>query len=82
MSEDATPNEPKNPLTEQEQKIISIEKRRWKYQGAKEQAVRSELGMSAVAYYQQLNRLIDNPRVIEQEPALMRRLREHRDSEV
>lgn len=80
MSEDATPNEPNNPLTEVEQKIISIEKRRWKYQGAKEQAVRTELGMSAVSYYQHLNHLIDNPRVIEQEPALTRRLREHRDA--
>lgn len=66
-------------LTEQERGIISIEKRRWKYPGAKEQAIKTELSLSPISYYQQLNALIDSPRVIAQEPALTRRLREHRD---
>ncbi len=66
-------------LDELETGIISIEKRRWKYPGAKEQAIRTELGLSPIAYYQRLNTMIDNPRIIAVEPALTRRLREHRD---
>lgn len=61
--------------------IISIEKRNWKYPGSKEQAIRQELGLAPIAYYQRLNSMIDQPRIIAEEPALTRRLREHRDNE-
>jgi len=66
-------------LTEAELAILAMEKRTWKYSGAKERAVRAELGMPGTEYYMRLNRLIDDERAIRAEPALMRRLREHRD---
>lgn len=60
--------------------MLAIEKRCWKYPGAKEQTIRKELSLSPLAYYQKLNVLIDSPRAMKAEPALTRRLREHRDS--
>ncbi len=66
-------------LNERERAMLTIEKGRWKYPGAKEQRIKTELGLGAIAYYQQLNRLIDDPRAIAAEPALTRRLCEHRD---
>lgn len=65
-------------LTDREAAILALEKKRFKYQGSKEQAI-SRLGLSPVAYYQQLNALIDNPRAIAAEPALTARLRQARD---
>ncbi|MFW0182199.1 DUF3263 domain-containing protein [Rothia sp. CCM 9417] len=62
-------------LTEQERAILDMEKKRFKYQGSKEQAISKDLGLSPIAYYQQLNALIDNPRAIAAEPALTRKLR-------
>ncbi len=62
-----------------ERSILSLEKENWKYPGAIEAAVRRRLGLTPIAYYQQLNTMIDNPRIIALEPALTRRLREHRD---
>lgn len=67
-------------LTDTERSILALEKRRWKYPGAKEQAILAELNLGPIAYYQKLNVLIDDPRAIRIEPALTRRLREHRDS--
>lgn len=67
-------------LTELELGILALEKKRFKYQGSKEQAMVRTLGLSPVAYYQQLNALIDNPRAIAAEPALTRRLRLKRDA--
>ncbi|WP_421084371.1 DUF3263 domain-containing protein [Rothia nasimurium] len=66
-------------LTETEQAILNLEKKRFKYQGSKEQAISRVLGLSPVSYYQQLNALIDNPRAIAAEPALTARLRAQRD---
>ncbi|QRZ61902.1 DUF3263 domain-containing protein [Rothia sp. ZJ932] len=71
---------PTSALTDIEAAIIGLEKRRWKYPGAKEQAIRQQLSLSPIAYYQLLNTMIDTPRVIAVEPALTRRLREHRDN--
>lgn len=67
-------------LTDQERAILDMEKKRFKYQGSKEQAISKYLGLTPIAYYQQLNALIDTPRAIAAEPALTRRLRLIRDS--
>lgn len=66
-------------LTPQERAILAMEKKRFKYQGSKEQAISKELGLTPIAYYQQLNALIDTPRAIAAEPALTRKLRLIRD---
>nr|WP_280720432.1 DUF3263 domain-containing protein [Kocuria sp. JC486] len=59
--------------------ILELEGRRFKYQGAKERAIRSELGIPVTAYYQRLNVLIDDADAWALRPALLRRLRDQRD---
>jgi len=49
--------------------------------GAREDAVRSELGMQPIRYYQHLNRLLDSPDALAAEPQLVRRLRRLRDDQ-
>lgn len=71
---------PEDALTATERGIIALEKRRFRYQGSKEQAIARDLGLSAIAYYQQLNVMMDSPRVIAAEPELMKRLRTRRDA--
>lgn len=71
---------PEDALTATERGIIALEKRRFRYQGSKEQAIARDLGLSAIAYYQQLNTMMDSPRVIAAEPELMNRLRARRDA--
>ena len=67
-------------LTPLERAVIELEKRRFRYQGSKEQAIEKQLGLGPVAYYQQLNSMLDNPRVVAAEPLFMYRLRRHRDA--
>lgn len=75
-----TNSQSSSPLSAEEVAILELEKRRWKYPGTKEQAIRQELHLSPIAYYQKLNKLIEDARAVRREPALTRRLREHRDS--
>ena len=49
--------------------------------GAREDAVRSELGMQPIRYYQRLNRLLDSPDALAAEPQLVRRLQRLRDNQ-
>nr|WP_280842267.1 DUF3263 domain-containing protein [Kocuria subflava] len=63
-----------------ESAILDMESRRFKYQGAKERAIRSQIQIPVTTYYQHLNVLIDNPVAWAAQPALMRRLRDHRDA--
>lgn len=75
-----SPSECENGLEAVDLAIVEMEGRRFKYQGAKERAIRAELGIPVTAYYQRLNLMIDLPGAWAQQPALMRRLRDHRDS--
>lgn len=47
--------------------------------GAREEAIRVELGMSPFRYYQKLNSLIDDPFALSARPQLVRRLQRIRD---
>ena len=67
-------------LDEQQRMILEMEKRRFKYQGAKERAIGSQLGMPVTEFYQRLNALLDTEAAWAAEPALVQRLRELRDS--
>ncbi|GAA1980880.1 DUF3263 domain-containing protein [Kitasatospora viridis] len=62
-------------LTERERAVLALEARGWRTQGAKEQAVREELGISATRYYQLLNALLDREEALKQDPVLVNRLR-------
>ena len=51
-------------LGEREQRILVFERQWWRHAGAKEEAIRSEFGLSAARYYQVLNALLDSPAAI------------------
>ena len=55
--------------------ILAFERRWWRFAGAKEEAIRRELGLSPTAYYQLLSRLLDDPLALQAEPVLVDRLR-------
>lgn len=67
-------------LSEQDKKILALERQWWKYAGAKDQAINEQLNMSAVAYYQALNRLIDTEAALSHDPMLVKRLRRQRET--
>ena len=67
-------------LSERDQEILAFERQWWKYEGAKENAVRELFDMSATRYYQVLNALIDSPAALAHDPMLVKRLRRMRAS--
>ena len=54
--------------------ILAFEKKRWKYAGAKEAAIRHTFGVPPPRYWQEVNALIDDPEALAAEPQLVRRL--------
>lgn len=50
--------------------------------GAREDAIRAELGISPFRYYQKLNSLIDDPAALAARPQLVRRLQRIREQRV
>jgi hypothetical protein len=67
-------------LSDLELSVLAVERRRYRHQGAKEQAVRDELDLSATRYYQVLNALLDHPAALAHDPVLVGRLRRLRDA--
>ncbi|GAA1144294.1 hypothetical protein GCM10009672_14190 [Nesterenkonia lutea] len=60
--------------------MLGLERQWWKYAGAKDEAITEQLAMSAVAYYQALNRLIDTEAALAHDPMLVKRLRRQREA--
>ncbi|QNP71946.1 DUF3263 domain-containing protein [Streptomyces roseirectus] len=71
---------PDNPLTPRELDILALERRPFPGPGAKERAIREELGLSPVHYYQLLNALLDDTRALAEDPVTINRLRRVRES--
>lgn len=69
-------------LDAREVRILELERREWRSSGAKELAVRTELGLSSARYYQVLNVLLDSPAALRADPMLVKRLRRIRDARV
>lgn len=67
-------------LTDRDRQVLDFERNWWRYGGAKEQAIRELFGLSATAYYQMLNALIDTPAALEQDAMLVKRLRRMRST--
>ncbi|MCW5250790.1 DUF3263 domain-containing protein [Streptomyces sp. SHP 1-2] len=65
---------------ERERRILALERRSFPGPGAKERAVREELGLAPVRYYQLLNALLDDPRALAHDPVTVNRLRRVRES--
>lgn len=75
------------PLTDRDRAILDFEARwfaaQWRrHAGAKEEAIRAELGMPPARYYQLLGRLIETAEAQEHDPMLVKRLRRLRDERV
>ncbi|WP_221348239.1 DUF3263 domain-containing protein [Streptomyces beigongshangae] len=62
-----------------ERAVLALEGRGWEAPGAKERAVREELGLTPVRYYQLLNALLDTERALAHDPVTVNRLRRVRD---
>lgn len=67
-------------LSENELQMLAFEKQRWLHAGAKETAIRDLFGLTATAYFQRLNLLINRPEAYEAEPVLVKRLLRLRDT--
>ncbi|MGW9025032.1 DUF3263 domain-containing protein [Streptomyces sp. NPDC055722] len=67
-------------LTPREKAILALEGRGFSGPGAKERAVREQLGLAPVRYYQLLNALLDDPRALAHAPVTVNRLRRVRES--
>ncbi|CAB93047.1 DUF3263 domain-containing protein [Streptomyces sp. SID7813] len=67
-------------LAERERSILALERRGFTGPGAKERAIREELGLAPVRYYQLLNALLDDPRALAADPVTVNRLRRVRQS--
>jgi hypothetical protein len=67
-------------LSERDRRILDFERDWTRHVGAREDAVRTEFGLSAARYYQVLNAVIDSPAAIVYDPMLVRRLQRMRDA--
>jgi hypothetical protein len=67
-------------LSDRDRGILDFERRWFARTGAKEQAIRSEFGLSAARYYQLLGVLIDSPPALVHDPMLVKRLQRMRDA--
>lgn len=70
------------PLSDRDRSILEFEANWRRHGGAKEEAIRADLGLSPARYYQLLGRLIDTTEAQEHDPLLAGRLRRLRDSRV
>ncbi|MEJ5927701.1 DUF3263 domain-containing protein [Corynebacterium sp. H128] len=61
-------------LADGDRKILEFESRAPQNIGKKEEAIRSELGMTPLRYYHRLNALIDVPAAVAAYPVLLHRL--------
>ncbi|GAA5032825.1 DUF3263 domain-containing protein [Microbacterium fluvii] len=68
------------PLTDRDRDILAFEAEWSRHAGAKEEAIRSDLGLSPARYYQLLGRLIDTVEAQAHDPMLVGRLRRLRDA--
>jgi hypothetical protein len=71
---------PTQPLGQRERSVLGFERQWWRHAGAKEEAIRREFGIGPTAYYQLLNRLIDDPAALACDPMLVKRLQRQRAS--
>lgn len=62
-------------LTDQERAILDFEAKWWRYPGAKESAIRDDLGLGGTHYYQQLAALIQRPEALAYAPTVVNRTR-------
>lgn len=62
-------------LTGEDKAILAMERQFWTTAGAKEEAIRDQLGMTPIRYYQRLNQLIATAGALAHDPVTVNRLR-------
>ena len=62
------------------ERIVEVERGRWKYAAAKDQHVREVLGVSATRYYQLLDAMLDDAEAERLWPVEIKRLRRVREA--
>ncbi|MFH8339864.1 DUF3263 domain-containing protein [Streptomyces sp. AM6-12] len=67
-------------LGDREKAILALERRGFPGPGAKERAIREDLRLSPVRYYQLLNALLDDERALSHDPVTVNRLRRIRET--
>ncbi|GGN26596.1 DUF3263 domain-containing protein [Streptomyces fuscichromogenes] len=67
-------------LGAREQAVLALERRGFASPGAKERAIREELDLAPVRYYQLLNALLDDERALAHDPVTVNRLRRVREA--
>lgn len=55
--------------------ILAFERDWWKFQGSKEEAIRSKFGVTITRYYQRLNTILDSEDALAADPLTVNRLR-------
>ncbi|MFI0983323.1 DUF3263 domain-containing protein [Streptomyces sp. NPDC021093] len=68
-------------LSERELAVLAVERQGWAGPGAKERAIREQLGISPTRYYQLLNALLDDERALVHDPVTVNRLRRVREGQ-
>jgi hypothetical protein len=66
-------------LSDDDRAILDFEGEWQRHAGAKEEAIRAELGLAPARYYQLLGRLIETGAALKYDPMLIKRLRRVRD---
>jgi hypothetical protein len=67
-------------LSDTDRDILAFETSWFLYRGAKEQEIRERFDLSATAYYQHLNRIIDDPAAMAHDPMVVKRLQRLRSA--
>ncbi|MET3962626.1 hypothetical protein ABIE44_002560 [Marmoricola sp. OAE513] len=65
-------------LTDHQRAILDFERQWWRSGGGKALEIESQLELTPVAYYRELNEVIDLPAALEHDPTLVRRLQRAR----
>ena len=76
---DQSGGRPGDQLTDRDRAVLALEARHWRTPAAKEAAIREELDLAPVRYYQLLNGLLDRAAALAHDPVLVNRLRRLRD---
>lgn len=69
------------PLSDRDRALLDFESRWDGHSGAKEEAVRAQLGLTPARYYQLLGRLVETADAVAYDPVLVHRLRRLRDQQ-
>jgi hypothetical protein len=66
-------------LSEEDLRVLALERQWWQRQGAKDAVIKDLFGWSATEYHRRLNALIDRPEALAHDPVVVKRLRDRRE---